>query len=202
MNRAARFFQLTGCIAALGPLTGCLSLIKQGYSEVVGAQGEVKPITEADAASFARISSIRFEAAATRVGAPICPQSLIEAYDQAAASQATEENAVSSNGGTAKSGSPTGRAGDSIDTATSAVATVSSDIMYFQKRGLLSQAQCLTRVQVMRENQLLLDALILAESGSLRSSKAGESALAKATVDALIEYVRQRSGSSERQARR
>jgi hypothetical protein len=157
--------RLVACLlpaVALVPLSGCLSVVRQGIAEARGAQGELLLI-EGSAVARSRHRSVVFQPADTSVGRRICPPELLAAYDQAARDMQNELAPVDSGG------EPRW--------------TVSSDLLYFRTKGLLGTAQLLARVQVRSEERLLIDGLLLAESSAF--SAGDEHALSRAALRAL-----------------
>jgi hypothetical protein len=65
---------------------------------------------------------------------------------------------------------------------------IKSEMLYFQKKGLFSAAQFLTRVRFFEGDRALGDAMVVAESGAFTAG--GESALAQAASKALVKHLR------------
>jgi hypothetical protein len=149
------------------PLTGCFSVVKQAYYEVRGAQGEVLIITQPDAAALARAAELTFSPATTTIGPGLCPSAVLRAYDRSA-NQLVARLRPRYPGGEPQ-------------------LAVTSDVQYFQKKGLLSGGLLLARVRMTVAGQPALDALVKSESQSFREG--GEDDLADAAVAALGEFL-------------
>lgn len=175
MQAATRLASAGLCALCLSLLSGCTTMLKQGWQELKGAQGEVHPITEIGERALMRFNKIEFEPATTTVGPKYCPPSLLRAYDDAALAAVTELSTWYTGGSPALS--------------------ISTEVLYFQKKGLLSKAMCLTRINMTSEGRLMLDALVLAESGSFRAGD--EEALAEACVKAIQEFLEKQKGVEE-----
>lgn len=159
---------IAGLIAATTLTAGCSRIASQAIAEIRGAQAETHVIQSVNAAELAAHQSIEFRPAQSSIGS-LCPPKLLSAYD-AAAVMAKTELAPYFPGGT-----------PSLE--------VDSQIIYFQKKGLLSAAQCLARVRLTGSSGTLWDAIITAESGSF--AQGDEEALAEACVEALVELLSQ-----------
>ena len=133
---------------ALG-LTGCFTIAKQAYHEAVGAQGDVLTISEVREPALARFQSVEFTPATTTVGSKLCPAELLRAYDRGMNLCAARLTGLYS--------------------GTDPRLTVDSEILYFQKKGLLGGAFTLTRVRMRAAEQLAFDALVRAESEAFRA---------------------------------
>src|SRR5262245_45943939 len=72
-------FGVLALLAALAPLAGCRTLVRQTISEVKGAQGKVYPVTDASSGALARMNSVQFEPCSTDTGGSITPGSLLTA---------------------------------------------------------------------------------------------------------------------------
>lgn len=165
-------------LSALGT-TGCLGMLKQGYSEARGARGEVLPITENFDGPLARMQSIEFTPATTTVGSRICSPELLRAYDRNA-NQVVARLKPLYPGGTP-------------------LLRIDSELLYFQKKGLLGGAMLLARVKLHADDRLVLDALVKVESDAFRAG--GEEDLAQGATDALrkfLELRKQRGGRDGR----
>lgn len=158
--RAVAFLVLA--VAAAGA-AGCLTIAKQAFHEAVGAQGEFLPIRELSPSALARYRSVEFKPASTTVGDRICPPELLRAYDRSLARLAASLRAEY----------PGGEPGLVVD----------SEVLYFQRKGLLGGALMLTRVRLRCAEELVLDGLLRAESDAFRAG--GEPDLAQASADAL-----------------
>lgn len=151
----------------LAPLTGCSTMLRQGFEEWRGARAEVMLIG-AGTRPLTSYRSVQFQPAMTTVGPHICPPSLLAAYDAAARQAAIELRDVF----------PGGEPG----------LNVNSELLFFRAKGLMGSAQCLTRVRITSNGQMVTDALVVAESSAFRAG--GERALTAATVHALAEHIR------------
>lgn len=161
---------LVALLAAL-PLTqaGCLSLVKQGVQEVRGAQAEVRWVSAMPSGSFDRFRSVQLEPSTT-TAAPICTPRLLDAYNEALAALAKELQGVY------PGGDPTLR--------------VSSELQFFQGKGLLSGGMCIARVRMHDGGQQIGDALIIGETSSFRAG--GEGSLSEACVEELGKVLSKR----------
>lgn len=141
---------------------GCLSLIKQGVQEVRGAQAELRWVSAMPSGSFDRFRSVELEPSTT-TAAPICTPRLLDAYNEALTALARELERVY------PGGEPRLR--------------VSSELQFFQGKGLLSGGMCIARVRMHDGGQQVGDALIVGETSSFRAG--GEGSLAEACVEEL-----------------
>ncbi len=146
--------------------TGCFTIAKQAYHEAVGAKGDVIPITGGPE-GLSRYRSVEFKPATTTVNDRLCPPELRRAYDRCTGQSAAKL------GATFPGGDPK--------------LTVASEILYFQKKGLLSGAFMLTRVRMSADTDLIIDALLRAESDAFRAG--GEDDLARASCEALRVFL-------------
>lgn len=160
------------------PTTGCFTAIKQAYHEARGAQAEVKPIQAGDGA-LAGFNEVRFAPATASVGPKFAPPALLRAYDAAVAGLRTDLGKHYPGGAPALN--------------------VETEVLYFQEKGLLSGAQMLSRVRMGDAGRVVVDALVLAESKSFRAG--GEDDLAKATVNALREFLQKQKGAPAKDAK-
>jgi len=148
--------------------TGCFTLAKQAFHEAVGAKGDVITISGGPE-ELSRFRSVDFKAATTTVNDRLCPPELRRAYDRSAR-QCAAKLAANFTGG-----EPT--------------LTVASEVLYFQKKGLLSGAFMLTRVRMSAETESVIDAILRAESDAFRAG--GEDDLARASCEALRAFLEQ-----------
>jgi hypothetical protein len=160
--------------AALVTLPGCLTAIRTGIREMRGAQADVLPVSSVPDRAFVRYQRLVFEPATSTVGPSLCPPALLRAYDRAA------DEVRRDLAGLFPGGEPALR--------------VSSEILYFQKKGLSSAALCLTRLKFFSEGQLVADAIVLAESEAFREGD--ERALAKASLRAVHHFIRHKHGTA------
>jgi len=152
----------------LFPLAGCRLLIKQSIDEFKGAQGDVLLINELPDSGLMKYSGVEFEPATTTVGDKLAPPRLLRAYDSHAQEQVEELRDVY------PGGAPTLR--------------IASEVLYFQKKGLMSAAECMARVRMRDGDTLIVDALVRAESEAFTA--AGEDPLAGACIKALAKFLR------------
>ncbi len=160
-------------IVMLMPLTGCgvSSVAKQAYYEFRGAQSEIMLISPFEDHTLKPYRNLRIEPATSTVGPQICPPKLLHYYDKFAANLIEDLREVY------PGEAPTLR--------------INSEILYFQSKGLLSGAMCLTRVKMrdIDDERLVVDALVLTESKSFREG--GRSDLAESNVKALRKFLRE-----------
>jgi len=158
---------ILGLAVGLLPQTGCLSVLKLGIQEVRGASADVLTVVDLPDGALALYRGLEFEPATTTAGPVICPPALLSAYDRAAAETRRELARVF------PGGEPSLR--------------VAGEILYFQKKGLLSAAQCLTRLKILGGGELLADAIVRAESKAFREGD--EEALAEASLKAVRRFL-------------
>lgn len=161
-------------------LTGCFTIAKQAIHEARGAQGELLPVSTVGDSALARCRSIVFTPADTTAGPRLCPPALLREYDAATRKLAARLRPHY------PGGAPT--------------LTVDSEILYFQRKGLLSGAFMLTRVRMRADDRLAVDAIIKAESAAYTAG--GEDDLADATVDALGRFLRRNRPAESSAGRR
>lgn len=154
----------------LFPLSGCARAIKQAYYEFRGAQSEIMLISGFAENTLTPYRSLHFEPATTTVGNTICPPRLLRCFDQYLAEAAADLRRLY----------PGGQPG----------LRITNEVLYSQRKGLLSQAMCLARVRMYdaEDQHLVVDAIILTESKSFRQG--GRSDLAASTVKALHQFLR------------
>ena len=162
-------------IVLLAPLSGCTTALKQAYYEIRGAKSKIIPAADWNEDALLKYHSVSFEPATTTVGDRICPLKLRHAWDRHAAELASDLREFYTGG------DPGLR--------------VASEILYFQKKGLLSGSQCLTRVKMREGEQLVVDAIVRTESKSFREG--GEDALAESNVKALGKFLEVRGLEEE-----
>ena len=159
------------CVALFGLTllgsTGCTTVLKQAYYEVRGAQGELRFIDQPMPSEIRQCNSVNIEPATTDLGPVMCPPELQEAYVDAAHAALTAEDTLWPGGEPAM--------------------TVSGRIVYFQKKGILSASQLITRIKFETGGREVGDALLVVESKSFR--KGDEKAIAEAGVQTLMKYL-------------
>ncbi|MFH1746054.1 MAG: hypothetical protein ABIG44_03305 [Planctomycetota bacterium] len=168
------------CLSLIIPLlvlTGCGAgtAAKMAYHELRGAQGSLMFIQEPGSSEFARYNSVSFNPATTTIGSTLCPPDLRTTYDQCAREQV--ENLVEYYPG----GSP--------------ALTISADILYFQSKGIMSGAECLTRVRFNDSGRQVADAIVRVESKAFRTG--GSAAMAEATVKTIGKYLKEHKEPAE-----
>ena len=162
-------------LSSLCLLAGCTTAAKQVYHEWRGAQAKLYFVQELPEDALERYQSVQFERPTSSVVPRICPPSLLEAYFEGCRRiQAGLRDEY-------PGGEPTLR--------------VSSDIEFFQPKGLLGTAMCLSRVQMRDQEQLVVDAVLVAESEAFRQSGAAD--LANASAKALGKFLRARKEVKE-----
>jgi|GEM_PF-2277336 len=152
--------------------TGCFTIAKQAFQEARGAQADVVAVTELRAGTLARYRAIEFLPAKTTVGPKLCPPEVLRAYDYCANQTRAELRR--------------------LFPGEEPRLTVASEVLYFQKKGLLGGALMLTRVRLSEGDQLLADVVVKAESESFRAG--GEDDLAGASLSALRRFLEGHAG--------
>lgn len=177
MNRARLAASAALSVALLLALSGCSRAIKQAYYEFRGAKSEIILISDFDQDPLGPYRSVRFEPVTTTVGDKICPPRLRRYYDQHARELLADLRAFYPGGDPAL--------------------RIASEILYFQHKGLLSGAECLTRVRMHddADQRLVLDAIVRTESKSFRAGD--ESALAESNVKAIGKLLKKRKLEEE-----
>lgn len=150
--------------------TGCMSAAKQGLHEVIGARAEVIPLSEGEGRHLARYNTVAYARARTELSSRVIAPSLLAEYD-AAARQAEAALAEKLPGG-------------------GPVLLVDSEILFYQKKGLLGAGQLLSRVWLRDGEDVVYEALVNATTKSFREGAAGD--LAEATVKSLAKFIRER----------
>ena len=161
------------CVAALLATTGCTTAAKQAFHEVLGARGVIKFIDEPSPAELDQYQSRRFEPAQTTIGPRLCPPALRRSYD------AYADKLVLDLGDRFPGGEP--------------VLTISTEILYFQEKGLFGAAQLLARLKFTGGDRLVGDAIVVVGSKSFRAGGAG--ALVEASVKTIGKFLK--AGSTE-----
>ena len=173
-----RWACLLGLAAALS-LSGCTTMAKQAFYEFRGAKGSIhfiQPGVEPEL--FTRFRAVRFEPVTTSIGPYLCPPKLRGEYDDAARELETK----------LKEYYPGGEPG----------LTVSGEILYFQRKGIMSGAECLSRVRFTEDGDLVADAIVHVESKSFREG--GTSALAETSVQTVGKLLKQAQAPEEEDA--
>ena len=172
------FFLLAGNVVLSG---GCFSLAKQAYEEARGAQAEVLMATDIRSDLLARANGVEFPPATTTAGR-VVPAGILRAYERSVNQAAAKLKAF-------YPGDPP-------------ILKVDSEVLYFQKKGLMSGALLLVRTKMECEGQIAVDAIVKVESNAYRAG--GEDDLAQAYAEAVRKFLeRQKSpaaGESTRTA--
>ena len=161
------------CVAALLTTTGCTTAAKQAFHEVLGARGEIKFIDEPSPEELDQYQSLRFEPAQTTIGPRLCPPALQRSYD------AYADKLVLDLRDRFPGGEP--------------MLTISTEILYFQEKGLFGAAQLLTRLKFTGGDRPVGDAIVVVGSKAFRAGSAG--ALTEASVETIGEFLK--AGSPE-----
>jgi len=155
--------------------TGCVTAAKTAYYEIRGAKVKVVPartdvprtqITDI----FAPYQSFSFQPATTTLGSHLCPPKVISAYNEAARALPSDPEVMAEFPG----------GGSTL--------TISSDIEFFESKGLLGSALMFTRVHFRDGGRDVLDALVITKSSSFREG--GRTALATETVEGIGDFLR------------
>ena len=154
------------------PMTGCTTVAKQAFHEVRGAHSDVLLITDLNEQTLRPYQRVTFDPVISTLGDKLCPPELREVFNQNLAEQGATLQTAYSGGG------PGLRVG--------------SEILFFQEKGLLSQAELLSRVRMhdMNTSQLVLDAVVRTESKAFRAG--GKTALARSNAEAIGKLLRRR----------
>ena len=158
--------KIAGCallVLGLSLATGCTTAVKRAYYEVRGAKGEFDFIQAPTSGAFDSCQSVRFEPAMTTIGSQLCPHSLCQAYDRHAAEFVNELQSQYPGGGPALA--------------------ISSEILFFQKKGLFGAAQLLCRVRFTVDGHMTADALVNVGSKGFREG--GTDALTETAVETI-----------------
>jgi hypothetical protein len=158
-------------VAGLWPTTGCFSVVTRAYYELRGAKGTINFVEPMAVSVPDQCKSIHFEPATTTVGPRLCPPEVQAAYDRDARQLVQDLRQLF------PGGAPT--------------LEVSSEIMYFQKKGLFGDAELLVRVRFAEDRQPVGDALVVAGSKAFREG--GAAALAEASIKTLGKFLRERT---------
>lgn len=169
MSRGIWFVNVLG-VMLLPWLTGCMSVAKQAFYELRGAKAEV--VLNGHAADLQPYASVEFTPVTTTLSDRLCPRDVIAAYDRYLRALPRELE-VAYPGGEPR-------------------LTLDSEVMYFQSKGIMSQAQMLTRVRMRTGDHLLVDAIVKCESKAFREG--GGDDLAETSVKALGKWLRKQKG--------
>ena len=152
-------------MCATPSLVGCTTALKHVYYELRGAKSKIQLIDELPEQALDPYQSVRFTPATTDIGENICPSALLHYFDEYATNLRTE----------LREEYPGGTPG----------LVASTDVLYFQEKGLLSGALCLARVKLHDEdsNALVADFVVKTESKSFRQGSRHD--LAESNVNAL-----------------
>lgn len=155
----------------LFPLAGCSRAITQTYYEMRGAKSDILLISRFEHDTLRPYQSLRFEPATTTVGDRICPPRLLRYFDEHLAEAARDLHEIYPGGEPSLS--------------------ISNEVIYSQKKGLLSGSMCLARVKMRDadDRHLVVDAIVLTESKSFREG--GRRELAESSVKALHKFLRE-----------
>ncbi len=153
-------------LAAL-PLAGCTTALKQAYHEVRGADSEIHTNNVVIGRPLADCGRVDFKPAYTDLSGRLCPPTLISAYDRMAGEAERELETVYAGDG------PT--------------LNVETEVLFFERKGILGTAQFLSRVRMVSEGVLLIDAWVDTRSKSFRAG--AEDDLAESTVKELAQFL-------------
>lgn len=162
---------VVGCLlgfAALPFATGCRYVATQTIAEVRGAKAEIHAASPVSSTAFERFRDVEFQPAHSDIGDRVVPAALLYAYNDGAI------EAIGKLRDRFPGGEP--------------VVHIIANMLYFQKKSLMSGAEALARVQFTSGGSLVLDSVIRAESESFRAGD--EAALARAIVDAIVRLLR------------
>lgn len=175
--RATLLAMLMACAAAA---CGCTTAAKQALYELRGARGKLIWVSAPHTERLGRVRGLRFEPATTSIGDRLCPPAFRAAFDRRVAER------LAALGEIYPGGAP--------------VLRIESDVLYFQKKGLLSEAQALTRVRMHDDIGLLADGIVRVESRSFRAGD--EEDLAEETADTIVRFLRRRGQADDHDRRR
>ena len=179
LKHSTRLIPVAALTALTISATGCGvgSAAKQMLHEVRGAQTEIMLISTFQPDTLTRFKSVSFDPATTTVGTKLCPPKLMSSYNEFAAELPGKLTEVY------PGGSPALR--------------VSSEIEYFQPKGLFSGALCLIRVKMRdsADGRTVVDAMVLTESKSFRAS--GRSDIAESAVKGIGKFLEKQEAPKE-----
>jgi len=170
MRRTASLIWLAACCGMLLTTSGCMTAAKTALHELRGAHAELLLVSTPLRQQVAACNRLDFTPATTTLGAKLCPPKVLRAFDRNTRDLRKNEKIAAAFSG----GEPTLR--------------VDSEIYYYQEKGLLGGAQLLVHVKMHGGDQLLVDALVVAESKAFREG--GSSALSEAGVKAIGKFLR------------
>ena len=175
MRASARIAACVLLVAGLTLSAGCTTAAKRAYYEIRGAKGEIRLIDDLTREEFAGYQSLRFEPATTTIGPKLCPRTLRQAYDHYA------HRLVDDLREDFPGGEP--------------ALAISTDVLYFQKKGLLGAAQLLCRVRFRENDRVVGDALVNVASKGFREGAADD--LAETAVETIGKFLGKRSPPDE-----
>ncbi len=153
-------------LCALIPLTatGCSTLIKRGFKELRGAQTEIVPVSSYSPEFGRAYGQVRFSPATTTLTPRVCPGVLLSSFDRWV-NDLWAETGISGGGS----------------------ADVSTEIIFFEKKGIFSQGQLIARVRVREGGATVADFLLHTENESFRAGD--EDDMAKSAAKQLIKLL-------------
>jgi hypothetical protein len=133
-----------GLFAIVLSSSGCMTAVKTAYYEVRGAKVKVVPADTSVSRTqimerFAPYDSFTFQPARTTLGSHLCPRKVLNSFDTTAAALPAELTEQYPGGGRGL--------------------TISSDVQFFESKGLLGSALMFTRVNFRDAGSTVLDAL-------------------------------------------
>lgn len=159
-------------ISGMPAWTGCTTVVKQAFYELRGAKAEVVLNSEPADADLEPYVAIEFAPATTTLNDRLCPREVIATYDQYARTL-TRDLQEAYPGGEPR-------------------LVLDSEVLFFQSKGIMSQAQMLTRVRMRHGERLVADAIIKCESRAFREGGGRE--LAETSVKGLAKWLRKQKG--------
>jgi hypothetical protein len=159
-------------IGGLPAWTGCTTVAKQAFYELRGAKAEVVLNSEPADVDLEPYVAVEFAPATTTLSDRLCPREVIAAYDRHA--RALTRDLLEAYPG----GEPR--------------LVLDSEVLFFQSKGIMSQAQMLTRVRMRDGERLVADAIIKCESKAFREG--GGKELAETSVKGLAKWLRKQKG--------
>lgn len=151
------------------PGSGCVSLVaRHAFYELRGATGTIRWIEEIKPVQLEPFRSLSFAPATTTIGPKLCPPELLAEYDRQARELARTAPGF-------EGGEPT--------------LNISTEILYFQAKGILHGALLLARVTFSGPQGPLGSAIIYVESKSFREGDTGD--LAETAVKTIGKFLKQ-----------